>query len=507
MTRTAAAETAASSRATLWWARTACLSVFGPYVTGSARTEQIAVFTSLAAVLVTGWPRIVKARSFAPLPVLALWLGICAVMLTASVSRPFDPGFYGALPASHALSFMLLPVALITVTWYWTLSARAAELIRAIAPVIVAAMTANTGIALAQFVTGNVAVVSFLPRFWDTPGSAGPVAVLAAGNFRFTGIFDQPAEAGVAYGVALLCLIWLSRRRIMRSGILVTLCTAAVITGGVLTVSKVFLLGAVPLAVLTVLWSTGRVRAAGRAAAAGAAAWLLAGSGMLPAWPAGAAVLRLARPSGALVSQYSAGRYGTGGTLGPVVSDVLRASPWYGFGAGGLNVAYDSLWVEVMVVAGVFGAALLTLFLLVLGYRWLSLHRTLERPEWLLAGAVLALAIGASAGLPSLTANRAASLLWMVMGVLLASGPRVSRRHGRIQDAVPRPRSLWHATAPPEFRVSLQREQAGALRQHSIAAGCPAQPPAHPGRGVRSRPVRVLPPGRDPLGRPPCQSS
>jgi hypothetical protein len=38
--------------------------------------------------------------------------------------------------------------------------------------------------------------------------------------------------------------------------------------------------------------------------------------------------------SGSLASEYTAGRYSSGG-LGPVAADVLHASPWYGFGAGG----------------------------------------------------------------------------------------------------------------------------------------------------------------------------
>ena len=55
-----------ASRRTLWWARIVCLSAFGPYVTGSARTEQIAVFASAMFILVNGlaahdhaprWPR------------------------------------------------------------------------------------------------------------------------------------------------------------------------------------------------------------------------------------------------------------------------------------------------------------------------------------------------------------------------------------------------------------------------------------------------------------------
>ena len=82
--------------------------MFGPYVTGSARTEQIAVFASFAVILVTGWPRIAKTRSIPPAPFLVAWLGLDTVMLIGAVWRPFDLGFYGPQPVSHALAAYLL---------------------------------------------------------------------------------------------------------------------------------------------------------------------------------------------------------------------------------------------------------------------------------------------------------------------------------------------------------------------------------------------------------------
>lgn len=89
-------------RATLWQARIVCLSVFGPYVTGSARTEQIVVFASFGLMLIFGWPKITTARSIPPMPFLVTWLGLDAIMLIGAVWRPFDPAFYGApRPLTH----------------------------------------------------------------------------------------------------------------------------------------------------------------------------------------------------------------------------------------------------------------------------------------------------------------------------------------------------------------------------------------------------------------------
>ena len=67
-----------------------------------------------------------------------------------------------------------------------------------------------------------------------------------------------------------------------------------------------------------------------------------------------------------------------------------------------------------------------------LAFRWARLRGYLQRPEWHLAGGVLALAMGASLGIPSLTANRACTLAWLVLGVLLAArraGPGHAKRN------------------------------------------------------------------------------
>lgn len=419
VTRTVGGKAFASSRKTLWWARIVCLSAFGPYVTGSARTEQIVVFASLAVVLVTGWPRMIQA-SFGPTPFVVAWSGLYAVMLISTAWRPFDPGFYGSQPPSHALAAFALPLALMVITWHWTLRADAVSLIRAVAPLITVAMCVNTVIEVAQVSAGKAAVASFLPRFWDTAGSPGSVAALAAGNGRFTGIFDQPAEAGVAYGVALLCLIWLARHRGARTPVVV-IAAGLLVAGGTFTFSKVFLLGAVPVSVITVLRGPARIRTAALAAASALALRLAGSAGLLPAWRRGTVMFtHLAQPGASPAAVYSADRYGAGGTLGPVAADVLRASPWAGFGAGGLNTAYDSLWLQVLAVSGLLGVVLTAAVLVMLASRWLRLRGCLKRPEWHLAGGTLALAAGASLGIPSLTANRACTLLWLIIGVLLA---------------------------------------------------------------------------------------
>jgi hypothetical protein len=404
----------------LWWARIVCLSAFGPYVTGSARTEQIVVFASLLWILVTGWPRMARAR-FGPAPFVLAWGGVCTVMLISTAFRPSDPAYLGSQPPSHALSAMALPIALMVITWYWTLSAEPVALVRAVAPLIVTAMCADAVIEFWQLSAGKAAL-GVLPRFWDAEPSGWSVAANAGGNFRYTGIFDQPAEAGIAYGVALLCLIWLARQSLRPA--LVTGAAVLLTAGGVLTLSKVFLLAALPVAVFTVLRGRARLRVAVTAGACGGLAWCAGAAGLLPAWHAGSADLAALSSPQSLTVTYTAGRYGAGGTLGPVAADVLHVAPWGGFGAGGVGVPYDSLWLQVLAVSGALGVALAVAVFGMLAWRLTALRAVLERAEWQLACGVAVLAAAASLGIPSLTANRAATMLWLVLGVLVTARSR-----------------------------------------------------------------------------------
>lgn len=395
-------------------------SAFGPYVHGMT-TGQAAVLTCAAFTFIAGWPVLVRAPA-APALMAIPWAGIVAVALIGTWKRPFDPGFYGPQSALHALWWLLTPPMVLVVTWYWAQRTPVARLITAVTRTIAACAAISGALAATQLATGSAALAGLLPRFWDaSPEDRASVALRAVQNGRYTGIFDQPAEAGLVYGLALLCVVYLARRGQRQS--LTAISGALVCCGGVLCVSKVFLLGALPLAAVTVM--AGRdawrrflppaVAAAGTAVLAWSAGWL-------PAWgPGRVALAALVHPA---AGSYTAGRYGAGGgTLGPVAADVLRASPWGGFGLRGLGVAYDSQWLEILAVAGVIGLAMAAVAVIAVAVRWVSLRARMAAPERMLAGGVLALVCVAAAGFPSLTSIRGGTLTWLILGVLLAGPP------------------------------------------------------------------------------------
>jgi hypothetical protein len=452
------------------WVIIVTSSVFGPYVIGSIRTEQVMVLFSSMAVLIFGWRRMLASKSVPPMPILILWLELLVVISISTAWPPSDLGGYVQLPIANALGAFVLPIALMLLTWFWTLLVSTRDLINVISRTIVIAMLFNTLLSVFQLITGNVAVVAILPRFWsNAPVNAGtsiPVAVLAAENGRFTGIFNQPAEAGIAYGIALFGLIFWVQVRDGRWNLLFVLGATCLCIGGILTISKIFLLAALPIAGLLILRDRRRrARALCWLGIMVASYWLLSASGTLPEWRNGDKMFSaLTNPTGSLVRTLSAGRYGSGGSLGPLATNLLHLSPWIGFGAGGVDTPYDSMWIEALAVAGVFGAALVIIVLMVLFVRWSRLRSALLGPEWRFAGATLCLALGGSFGLPSLTGNRVSTLFWLTVGVLVVAQTRRSCRECFVLAGDYRGRSM------PRIR-SRQQEVPMNAADASYAAG------------------------------------
>lgn len=414
---------ARSERRALWAAALVASSVFGPYVSGNLRLEQFVLIPVFAGVVVFGWPTLTVHR-ISPLPVLMTWLAIIGVVLIGTFWGTSALSPYGQQSIIHGLGAFATPVMLMTVTWFWTLRADTVSLVRLVAQIVCTAMTVNSIICIIQFAAKNARIFSFLPLFWS--GSSGQsVAAASAENGRYTGIFDQPAVSGIAYGLSLLCLIYLARTSARRRWLLIWPIAALMITGGLLALSKTFVFGALPVVALIVARTPQvRLRMTAGVAFAAAAVWFLATIHALPSWPSGVATAKGLTSATSITSQATGGRYGVNGTLGPVVSDVLHFSPLVGFGAGGLNVPYDSLWVESLAVSGLVGLILMLVILILLGVRLSALRGTLGTAERSLAGAAVAIAAIASLGVPSLTSDPAASMLWLIIGLLITAQVR-----------------------------------------------------------------------------------
>lgn len=395
------------------------MAAFGPYVgLPGVRTEQVAVYTLCGLGLAFFcWLHLrPPVAGVVVCTLLALQVGLAAF---GAWSPPSGlPAFVrGDLTAG--VDNLLLPLAVIALAWMAAGSGRHVHrVLEAAAATLVVLACGNAVLATAS-IGGDL--VGFLGAFWSDGPASGSVAARAAELGRYSGIFNQPAEAGQMYSMALLAALWLFRVRPARLAV-----AAVVITvGGILTVSKIFLLVGLPVAAWQILAvSTGRQRRLAATAAVLAAGFGAARLGWLPTWAGTDYLLRLVDGGDrGAVDLYTAGRLGGQSTLRSVAESVLASSPWFGFGASGLTVAYDNGWVEALVVAGLFGAATYTAVLAVLAAAWWRRRTVVDKAWSRFSGGLVLVLVGASMGLPALTANRVATVSWLLVTLLLLCPP------------------------------------------------------------------------------------
>jgi len=412
------------------WPRVATISaalvaaaVFGPYTAlPGVRTEQLAVYASVLLLLPLAAAKLrlsVKAAATLFILVTVLLFSLLAALLPFGGVEPYARG--ALLPG---IDNLLLPVAVVLLVHLWlALGATRTALFNIFSKVLVLGALLNAALTIAST---QVDLSDRLQMFWGQPGAAESVAVQAAALGRFSGIFNQPAEAGLFYGAAVIVAIQLLQRR----PVLLAAVTAVLVVGGAASVSKVFLLVALPIG----LWRLGRVAGVrGRlllsAAGLGGLGLLFSRAGLLPSWEGSARLAQLLSPESDYVNFYSAGRFGQGGSVTSVMLDVVTVSPWAGFGASGLVVPYDSLWLEALVVAGLFGVLGNVLVLLLLSQSFVVKGRAEGNGDFRgVGGALVLLVIGASFGLPSLTANRASTVVWVLLTLTLLTAEHAQRQ-------------------------------------------------------------------------------
>lgn len=386
-------------------------SAFGPYVLGGVRTEQMVVY-GLAIVL----PALTITRWNPPPRTVLILLLLLAYIVGATLVTSMQPGlpiditpgnlFAGldkaALPLALGLvvlsltagraSLDLLPVAALTTGWLLTANS------------VLEFLQSDTGAQFGLFWTANV----------SDPSAS--VAAAAATGARYTGVFNQPAEAGAAYAIGLAALAFTPR---LSRKVALALCVP-VLVGGALTGSKVFWAGA--LVVLVLSLTSQRLGTGTRRLltvvipALGLFAVLTI---LFPAIIRGA--LRRLSVSDSLVANLTAGRYSSGGNVQEHITMLLDKSPYSGFGIAGLaNLDYDSQVVEVLATLGIVGVVLWTC---ILGIAMWGLW--FQRGELQVLGRSLVIIIAvASLGLPALTANRVTTIIWVFVYLVIAARPR-----------------------------------------------------------------------------------
>lgn len=440
----------ASPRWVRWWVACLTLSAFGPYLGSGIRTEQLAVYGSLAMVCLGVGLR-PRRSGTAAIPFILLW-GSYVAIAVFSVAFPVvaDMARGGVV---GGLDNVLAPLAMLFVAWCWSGVGRGDDLVLVAARTVVAATTVNGVLAIISMLRGGVLPLPWLSVFWGSSAESS-VAIRAAANGRYSGIFNQPAEAGIAYSIAAFCLLYLVQRSHRRGAILFVGVGAILAVGGLLTASKIFLFGGVPaIAYLVIRDRVRRKQIAVLTAMLAVAGYLAGGAGVLTSWSGLSMLTSIFDSDSFGVGSLTAGRFGESSTLEGPAQAVLQHSPIVGFGAGGLAVPYDSMWLEALVMAGIVGVALITVLFALLGIRFFSIWRgRMHTPEALLGGAVVVLTAGASFGMPALTGNRVSTIVWIFLGMLIVT---------RSKDSGPERGGAIGSVAPPAAWIRRPGRMAG----------------------------------------------
>jgi hypothetical protein len=445
-------------------------SIFGPYIVGGLRTDQLVTYACLVILVPLNLRRVWRTGSRA---LLVTWGGYLLVAVLAAIPspQPGEPWERGSLPAG--IDNLALPLAVMLVVWAIVPRDGAYSALLVVGRVLTIMMAINAFIAA---LSTQIVMTPLLRIFWANANAVVTVAENAASNGRFSGVFNHPAEAGVLYGVAglLATVVW-RHRPVFLTAVLVV-----VITGGVLTVSKVFLLGGLPLILLYWLLSLRGGSRTRLVSIAAFGAWSAVAIFALRGWSGIPYLARLISPLpseslpgptegspapsvvDSLVDLYSAGRFTEGSELRTVVQELLNSHPVWGVGAGGWQVPYDSGWVESLIVAGVLGAIAYSTALVII---FLNALRSTQA-NLRVFGVFLAIFLaGASLGIPALTVNRTALGVWLVvvlMGLLVR--PFEARTffpsgRGRGDRATTRPGRGVRASIRRKALLASRREQ------------------------------------------------
>jgi hypothetical protein len=379
------------------------------------RLDHVVIYGLFIAFFILDMPFLFRMRFNHAL--VWLTLSFFAVAVWTSIST-----FFGGHPKiSWNLVFACLdnftqPMAIIGIMVFITAEKEEKELsdaLQKVSLVMCILLSLNSVIAACQMFWDMWPVAHFFLRSMDER-TVWENAVIQG---RYSGIFDQPLENGLAYSVALVG--WIYYVNHTRSGWQWFLLPFLII-GGILSASKVFLFGGIPAGILYFLfcqkWQSGTLFKA----FLGLSAVALIAMEFSDRWT-GISFLELMTDPGSLASDpigvYTAGRFGKEGWILAQAAQILKADPFCGIGFGTSEIL-DNAYLEFFTQGGIVGLAWYLLILGIMG--WSGIQGIMKNTKYGLIMLLLWLMIVAAGfGAPILTMNRSSILLLVFVCLII----------------------------------------------------------------------------------------
>jgi hypothetical protein len=392
------------------------VSAFGPYVAPEAglRLEHLVIYPLLVictARLLFGQQR---AMSSATWGLLGLWTASAVWMLTVTLVSAPERRLFDVMAA---LENQVQPMALIVVLGLLVAPLTSDErvrLLRRAATWVVGLLSVNALLSIASIYVDTAPIVTLFarsdPSGWSVWGRAATMG-------RYSGVFGQPLEAGVAYSLGLAAWVYLAvQLRVLRWWMWPAVALLA--AGGLLSVSKAFVLLGLPMAVVYAVWCAG-VRYPGRLArvalggAVGAA--LMVSLGGWSGWWYLQRLFDVSQVSSLGLAQfYTANRLGAGDTtVMSMFADAWAHVPLQGFGLGA-SALLDNGYLEFFYQGGLVALTLyIGVVLSIGGLAWGAIRRSVA--EGRLMVLIWLTIVAAGIGSPVLTLGRASVVLWVLL--------------------------------------------------------------------------------------------
>lgn len=403
-------------------------SIFGPYLTRDLgiRLEQLVIYP-LALLLLFSRPAYVLKPSLWIWQSALLWIGIFALaIVNSTIVRPVPS--LGILLAG--IDNHLLPLALMMVVAIFAKEAKRCkwnvdEYLIKLFRLFALLLCINSAIALLQQLVPGFS--AHLSMFWSSDTSGPSVGLQAVDMGRLVGIFNQPAENGIAYGLGILGLLYIDVfRKIRKSDYLLLI---GILIGGILAVSKVFYLGVTFVATLFLIYVKVLKNRRSHIMKNVAVLSVIFGFSaliflmLLDRWEWAQHYKRTIE-SGNVIFSLTGGRAGLGTEefIISKIKEIWATNYLTGIGFGYFQVTDIGL-LYVFMISGLVGLILYILLFLVLASRGLlniGKVYACDLRAWFYT--LIFFCVGCDMGFPALIANRSSTLLWlfvMMAGQLL----------------------------------------------------------------------------------------
>ena len=416
-----------------WIVALVVLSSFGPYLMSvGLRLEHVVIY-GLSAIALADSLSCRANPIRAPLAVgIFLPLAMSAAWSTFVIWR--SPLQVNPVLVMASLDNYLQPTALCLLLAWGLARATVAEIRACLIlayRLMLLLLALNTMLAFSQMFVDTWPLVQFFVQ--GEPVKMGTVWQRAAAQGRYSGIFNQPIEAGIAYGLGLFVwgALFLTERRLSHYHFALLF---MVLVGGLLSISKAFLMLAIPLFAGWVLFNRRELALdCFRAAHGWFAMGFMATLVVILDWN-WKGVNHLKKSFGladrvgssGIVSRVTGKRFDSADSNVPrLIREVAENTSHEGFGFG-LRRGFDNGYMEFYYQGGAIGLVFylsVLAFLGVLARRVSSWSRSEGSMLYLILIFVVLVGIGGSV----LTANRSSILLWVLLILFVEIDARQSK--------------------------------------------------------------------------------